>query len=514
MRALAAAALASLAALVVSAPAAAAPRVAVLVVPPFDLAEYAGRGAVGLLVPGAGSSVTRAGALAALERGEVRTALLGGVPEGEPLVRIASAPADVTVYVVLPPPGRHHNVTRYPVAIVGGGYRGLLRSSSTRIDGLLSIADVAPTAVALARGEPPQIRSLPAADAAADLRRLDVRLAEAHDARATARLVVVALLLAALAAAVLLRSRSAARAALLLPPLALGATLALSGLHEARLVVVAAGFALAGGLAAALGRHGDRVLVLVVSAFLAAFLGALAAWPSLNALGVLGPHPDGGGRYYGVTNEVETLLLAPTLAAAAAAGATGAPLVGLLALVAVGWSRAGADGGGVFVVAVAFAVLCTLLLRPRRPVRALVPAVVVAVALGFAFVALDRATGGASHVTDAVGSGSGLFADAVHRWQVSWEGATSSWAVAAQSLAGLLGLLAFALATPRAATVDALLAGIAVSLVVNDTPQDVLTFGALACAALWTWERLRPLPRRRETFVFRPVPQTAVSARR
>ena len=52
-------------------------------------------------------------------------------------------------------PGRHHNVTRYPVAIVGGGFRGILDSPSTRLPGLVSIADVAPTAVALEQGTKP-----------------------------------------------------------------------------------------------------------------------------------------------------------------------------------------------------------------------------------------------------------------------------------------------------------------------------------------------------------------------
>src|SRR5581483_9177933 len=150
----------------------AAPRVAVLVVPPFPLDRYAGDGAVGLLVPGSGGTVTRAGALAALERGKVRPALLGGVPSGEPLIRPASAPAEVTIYVSLPPAGEHANDVRYPIAVVGGGYRGLLVSPTTRIDGLTTVADVAPTALALERGERPPIRSRPAAEAVADLRRL------------------------------------------------------------------------------------------------------------------------------------------------------------------------------------------------------------------------------------------------------------------------------------------------------------------------------------------------------
>ena len=87
----------------------------------------------------------------------------------------------------------------------------------------------------------------------------------------------------------------------------------------------------------------------VVALFLAVFLVVLAAFPETNALAAIGPHPDGGVRFFGVTNQVETLLLAPVLAAAATSRRWLA-VVGILALVALGWSRAGADGGGVLVV--------------------------------------------------------------------------------------------------------------------------------------------------------------------
>ena len=73
----------------------------------------------------------------------------------EPLIEIAARARPLTIYVALPPPGRHHNVTRYPVAVVGGGYRGILDSPSTRLPGLVSIADIAPTAVALEQGTKP-----------------------------------------------------------------------------------------------------------------------------------------------------------------------------------------------------------------------------------------------------------------------------------------------------------------------------------------------------------------------
>ena len=162
--------------------------------PRFAPSAYADRGAVGLLVPGAGSTVSRERALASLVRGRVVSSLVD--LDGTPAIQLADRPATTTIYVSLPPPGSHHNVTRYPVAIIGPGYRGVLTSGSTRIDGLVSLADIAPTANAIAAGETPPIRSRADRDAAATLARLDVRLTRAHDARTGATLVLVGWLVA------------------------------------------------------------------------------------------------------------------------------------------------------------------------------------------------------------------------------------------------------------------------------------------------------------------------------
>jgi hypothetical protein len=487
--------------LAAAAPAHAA-RVAVVVTDPFPLERYAAAGAVGLLVPGAGSTVTREGALASLVRGKVRNALVGGLPTGKVLIRPARRPGAVTIYVALPPPRATHNVRRYPIAIVGGGYHGVLVSSATRVKGLVSIADVAPAAVALAAGQEPRLRSRPGS--VAELRRLDAHLAAAHDARAPVRVTIAVLLLAAFAAAVLARSRRLARAGLLFAPLALTAALALSGVHEARLRVVVPVLVACGALALLLARRGDRFLAGAVAGFLAGYTALLALWPELNSLAVIGPHPDGGGRYYGVTNEVETLLLAPTLAAATVLG----PLAALPALVLVAWSRAGADGGGLIVVAAALAVLVVHRSGRRLSPRTAAVGAVAVVLAALLVVLVDAASGGSSHVVDAVNSGpSAWVAEARHRWSVSWAGATKTWPIVAQSLGGLAALVCFALLRPRSLAVDAFLVAIAVSLVVNDTPQDVLSFGALACGSLLLWERLAATRARHETYVFEPRPR-------
>ena len=115
-------------ALVVTAPAEAGVRV----VAPFDPADYSGRAAIGLLVPGAGATVTREAAMAALVRGKLEHDLLGGIAPGEPRLELGAATGP-DILVSLPPPGRSENDTRYPIALLGA--RGLLTSDSTRIDG-------------------------------------------------------------------------------------------------------------------------------------------------------------------------------------------------------------------------------------------------------------------------------------------------------------------------------------------------------------------------------------------
>jgi hypothetical protein len=460
--------------------------VAVVVVPPFEPGAYAGRGAVGLFVPGAGSTVSRERALASLRRGRVLSSLVG--LDGAPMLRLATRPAATTIYVSLPPAGSHHNVVRYPVAIVGPGYRGLLTSGSTRIDGLVSLADIAPTAKAIAAGTRPPIRARADADAAAALARLDLRLARAHDTRTGATLVLVGWLVFFSSVGILGRVALAGRAAVLVGPVALTTALLLgaAGIDEPRTVVVVLAL-VTGGLSALLALRRE-VLAPTVAAFLAAFLVVLVAWPEVNALSAIGPHPDGGGRFYGVTNQVETLLLAPSLAAGAAAGVAGAAAIGLLLLVVVGWSRAGADGGGLLVVAAAWAVLLAGLARVRlTPARILLGAVGV-VAVGLAIVGADALLGGSSHVTDAVGGGPGtLWDDLDRRLRISWSGATGAAHVTLLCLLSLGGLAWLGIRGRRRPAVVAMLVGLGVSLLVNDTPVDVLGYGALGCLALTAW---------------------------
>ena len=479
--------------------------VAVIVVPPFSPQEYADRGAVGLFVPGAGSTVSRERALASLLAGRVVSSLVD--LDGSATLQLAATPAETTIYLALPPPGTHHNVVRYPVAIVGPGYRGLLTSDSTRIAGLVSLADIAPTARAIEGGETQPIEARADTDAAGTLAVLDTRLRRAHDARTGATLVLVGWLVLFGALGILLHSELAGRAAVLVAPVALMTVLAARalGIDDPATVVTVLGV-VTGGAAALLGLR-RRMLGPAAVCFLVGFLVVLSWWPEVNALAAIGPHPDGGGRFYGVTNQVETLLLAPSLAAAASVGAAGTAAIGVLLLVTVGWSRTGADGGGILVVATAFGVLLAAR-RPARvtPARLLVAAAAVLMA-SLVVVGLDALLGGSSHVTDAVARGPGsLLDDLTRRLEISWAGATSAAHTAFLCLLSIGGLVWLGARGRNRPVIVAMLAAIGASLLVNDTPVDVLGYGALGCLALTAWDETRRLSARSVASSRLPVP--------
>jgi len=436
-------------------------------------------GAHGLLIAGRGKTVSRADA----ER------VLGDVPKGQ-------CPCPVTVYVSLPQE-RIHNVRRFRIAIVGDGYHGLLLSNRTRVPGLVSLYDVEPTVKALNRGEKPPLTSRPDADPEETLAKLDRRLKQAHDSRGAASYVVFGLVALFALLALALWSAFWGRAALLAGPIALATALALSGLEIARPWPVGLAMLVVVGLGApalaALTRP-PLVLAAALLAVFAVYAGVLAFSQETSALAALGPHPDGGVRFYGISNQVETLLLVPGILGGAILGAALIPLVAVCVLVVVGASGLGADGGGVIVFAVGYLFLWLRLRDVALTVRNLLFAGAAAIVAGLLLVGLDAAFGGSSHVTRTIGDGPGaLFGELAHRWRVSLDGYVATWQATAIITFSLLVLVWIAFRRPRFPAVDAVLVALAVSLLVNDSPRDVVAYGALSCAALRFWEETRPV---------------------
>ncbi len=484
---------AGLAALVlfgVLAAAAQARPVAVVVVPSGD--PFPTNGALGLFVPGAGDSVSRESALAALLRGKTKKSVLGGVPGGKPLIALSTRPARTTIYVSLPQSGKRPNTRRYPIAIVGPGYHGILVSRSTRIRGLVSIADIAPTARALERGDRPVIRARADDNPTAHLAELDRRLSRSHDVRLWETLILVIAVLGGAILAVLFRSEYLGRAGLLAAPSVLAAALVLSAAEITRPhLVVTLLPVIALGMAALLAIP-RALLPWALVGFLVGYLVVFVGWSEIASFSAIGASPDGGGRFFGAGNLVETVLLTVSLEAAALLGRRAILPVLVLALVTVGWSKAGADGGGIVVLLAAFAVLSSRMYGVRWTWRRAVAAVAGGALLVAALVGLDAASGGSSHVTHAFRKGPvSLAEDLASRLHISVASLGASATQATVFAVSIISMIVLAIRWPRFPAGDALLTGIAVSLVVNDSPGAVASAGALSYAVLFAYEQVR-----------------------
>jgi mono/diheme cytochrome c family protein len=434
------------AALALSAPAAAAVRV----VEPFPLDRYAETGAVGLAVPGAGPTVTRESALNTLLTGKVVSSLLGGAPNGPSLIELDDGPPPDTL-VVLPPSGESEN-TRYPIAVTPG-QRGVLTSSSTRIDGLVSLSDVAHGSLEVVAVQDP----------VATLQRLEHRIERNDRIR-----LPLTLLLGGLAyIAAVLAPGLAPRVVLL----GLAANLWLAGWWVVAIVALAAAV---------------LPLGLACASVLLAYLVVLGLDPESVALSPFGPSQ--AGRFYGVSNLLETMLLVPAILGPALLGRIGVAVAGL-SLVAVAGSRFGADGGGLLVLLAAYATLLVRTRGVRLDVRRVAALVVAGVAAAIVLVGLDAAIGGSSHVTHAVGDGPGaVLGDIADRLELSARRTFGAVGPAFAVLASLAVLCVVATRRPRRPLTDAVLVALLVSLVVNDTPGDVIGFGAVAAFVVRRFE--------------------------
>ena len=220
----------------------------------------------------------------------------------------------------------------------------------------------------------------------------------------------------------------------------------------------------------------------VLVAVVALYAAAMAAYPPALSLAPMGPELT--SRFFGVSNLVESLLLAPALLGAALLGRRFGPAafggVFLLALATIAENRLGADGGGALVVGVGFALLAAG--TWTRTWRSVVPALAVAILAAFAILDLDAASSSPDHMRGALHGGvQGLAHVAAHRVPLSYGRMVEQWWLLFPALAGILvGVVALRLARTRAdaAVVLALLAALGTSLLVNDSP------GAVAIAGL------------------------------
>ena len=464
-------------------------QIPVVVVPGLeldDLEPLARRGAVGLLVPAAGPRANERSAEAALVRGKLRNSLRGGLPEGSPLItfeRRKRPPLEgPAIVLALPRGGDQPNNRRYPIAVLGEGYQGLLKSKETRIPGIVSIVDVVPTALRTEGA----LESTSVEDQVAHLRELDRRIIKNTTDRALASLAVWV--------SITLLAFIFPRAAVLAFPCALGGNLVLGSAaisEEAAVVaVLALATACAAPLVALVARSAGAVGLICVGS-VAAYLLAFAADEQWLALSPLGPTQN--ARFYGLSNLLETFLLVPALVGAACLGRRHWSLfagTAVISLVTVAGGHFGADGGGAIVLAAGYAVLAVALAQARRRMLYVVSAGTAALVGGMLVV--DEITGASNHVTRTVRRGPVNVVEALgDRVVLSWERATDrvltalivSVALAALALL-LLRLFLLKPSARRAALPIALAAAIGVSLIVNDSPLDVAVTGLVAYLAV------------------------------
>ena len=481
-----------LAALVAVAPAGARtvpsqPPFRVLVFDQFTPSQFhylAKRGAVGLLVPGVGPSTNRRQALAEMLRGSEVNARLGGVPTGPRLITATAATGYPTgccfIVVELPPKGRPAaNDRRYRIAIVGRGYHGVITSPTTRIPGLASIVDIAPTALGRGRGA---LGSQLSTNPTAEITSLN------HQIHANNRLKFAALLVVAGFALffLLLRSRAAVTAipAALVTSLALGISQVSNEI--AIMAVLSLGTFLGALWLARVCRDDLKLLALFVGVLLLHLL-LLARRPEWVAITPLGPTQN--SRFWGIGNQLETLLLAPFLLGAVLSrrlfGNAGFAAFAMLGLVIVTGNKFGSDGGGAIVLGVAIAFLGARLLRVG--LRGFVTLLLVSATTVLAIVWMDLRVPGPNHLRSAFGHGlGGILSVAENRVPLSYAPAWHAWTLVLPIaiIFVVTMVIAIRVARPHPGRDLVFAVGVAVvtSLLVNDSAAYVLS-GGIACAA-------------------------------
>jgi hypothetical protein len=239
------------------------------------------------------------------------------------------------------------------------------------------------------------------------------------------------------------------------------------------------------------------------SALLALYAGVVALYalvivrrPEWQAVTPFGPTQN--SRFWGIGNQVETLLLAPLLAGALLArrrfGLLGFALFGIFGLVVMTDNRLGADGGGAIVLGIALAVLGTRLFK--LGVSGFVGLLASAAVAVLWIVSRGLAQPGPNHLRSAFSHhGAGLLASLESRVPLSYVPALHQWQLVLPLALALA--VSFALAWRGArqrSTRDILLAfgiAIATSLLINDSAAYELAAGI---AVVGGFARFAPAP--------------------
>jgi hypothetical protein len=398
-----------------------------------------------------------------------------GKPTDSVLIRTRKAneiPRHGPVIVVgLPPATSAPNDRRYPIAVIAPGYSGVLQSDLTRVPGLVSMADVARTALQTRHA----LSSTPNGGNVAALYELEERIDVARASTMVGSVIVLLLLIGF----TLFYPRAAPAAV----AAALSANLALGWLpmgDTAPRLALLGVCTVAGAVLGARFLRGRTALGIALVAVLAAYAVTMAVQPWAISLAPLGPELT--SRFYGVANVLETLLLVPALLGAYLLkrrfGWLAFAAVAALSLATISENRLGADGGGAIVVGVAFAVLAVGLAGARWIVA--VPAIAAAGVLVLGFAHLDAASSSPDHLRGALNGGIGGLADvAANRVPLAYARMLEQWYL----IFPLLAAVAICIAV-RSPVILALLASIAASLVVNDSPGPVTLAGLAAVCAL------------------------------
>ena len=446
-----------------------------------DLPQLATEGAIGLLVPNAGPRTGQAAAFAGMVRGILYNTRLR-FPHDKVLIRVAHS-TDIpskgpAIVIGLPPSNDLPNNRRYPIAVIGHGYQGQLVSSLTRLPGLVSMADVARTAL-----QTPHSLTWRADDgAAASSYELESQIEVARTTTMPTSVLVLSLLV--FIALFLPAGAPAAVAAALMANLALGWYPV--GDTASRVALVGACTV----AAALLGPRRRTPLGLTLVGVMLAYAATMVVQPWSLALAPIGPELT--SRFFGISNLLETLLLVPALLGTKLLverfGWIVFPPIAALSLATIAENRLGSDGGGAIVVGVAFAILAVRMAgaRPRYAIPALAAAAVVVLGLAN----LDAASSTPDHLRGAIDGGyQGLLSVAANRVPLAYDRMIEQWWLLIPGFFVVaVGAGAAWLARTRAerATMLALLAGLLASLLVNDSPGPVMIGGLTAVFALET----------------------------